>query len=179
MEFSKTFIDKQNRSWTVEINVQEMKRIKTICNLDIEDLISVKNKEIDAEPLRSFIDSRAKTSEVLYAILKPDLERANVSQDEFDASLSGKVMKSAKTALIQALEDFFQDAPSQIAMRGLKDDLEQMEMMVEATMEKMTELRSKLKGKTKEVVSKHLDEAFSKFVSDSPELQELIQTEKP
>lgn len=154
-----TFKDAKGREWKVEINVGTLKRMRTLAKFSLDDVmpkeLATKEKALDAASgYAEFLNDDVRFSEVLYAILKPDLDAANVTQEQFDEGLSGEANQRAIAAFHGAFTDFSQN-PRKTLLRGMKIGIKRMESklatldaMTDAEMEAMIDAAEKESSKT-------------------------------
>lgn len=103
----KTFTDKTGRSWSLVIDVDTIKRVRGLIDVNLIDVVEVKLFErIASDPVL--------LCDVVYAVCKPDADAANISDEEFGRAMAGDAIDSATTALLEELVNFFP-----IARRGV------------------------------------------------------------
>lgn len=116
----KTFNDNAQRTWTVAVNVDAIKRVKTICQVD---LLEVQ----DGRLLERLVNDPVLLVDVVYALCKPQADSENVSDSQFGQAMAGDAIDGATTALLGGLVDFF---PSK--RRGLlKQILSKMDTLMD------------------------------------------------
>lgn len=103
----KTFTDNQGRTWTLTINVDAVRRVRSLAKVD---LLSA----IDGELLQKLSDDPVLLCDVIYALAKPEADAKSISDEDFGRAMAGDAIDKATTALLEELVDFF---PSQ--RRGL------------------------------------------------------------
>lgn len=95
-----TFTDTRERSWTVEINVSAVKRVKSLTGVDLLDVgEGGVLAELATDPVR--------LCDVLYALCKPQADAADVSDEAFGEGLAGDAIERATGAFLEALIGFF------------------------------------------------------------------------
>ena len=139
---SNTYKDAKWREWVVSIDVGTLKRIRLLTGCKLDDVfpkeIADKGAARDAaESYGNFLNDDEKFSEVLYAILKLDADKANVSHEEFDAGLAGDANQRAMLAFHGAFADFSQN-PRRTILRGMNLELKKMTKKL-ATLDAMTD----------------------------------------
>ncbi len=108
----KTFNDNAARTWTVQINVDAIKRVR--------DLVSVNLLEvIDGKLLDRLISDPILLCDVIYAICKTDADQKNISDVDFGRAMAGDAIDSATTALLEELVDFFPQAKRRVLAKAL------------------------------------------------------------
>ena len=95
----KTFQDTAGRTWTVGVNVDAVKRVKSLVGVD---LLATDQKlfEMLASDLVLLCD-------VVYAVCKPEADTRDVSSEDFGRAMSGDALGAAAEALVEELIDFF------------------------------------------------------------------------
>ena len=119
----KTFTDTAGRVWEIVVNVDTVKRVRDLLDLNLLSIVEPGNDLVDrlAEDVILVCD-------VLFAVVKPQADQRTVSDADFGRALSGDVIDQATTALLEELIDFF---PSQKRRPLLK------------VLEKLTSLQAK------------------------------------
>lgn len=118
----KTFTDNANRTWTLAINVDAIKRVKSLLDVDLM-------QAIDGKLIERLCDDPILLCDVIYALVKPQADAANVSDESFGQAMAGDAIDRATEAMLEDLVSFF---PSQ--RRGL----------LAKVLEKLRALKSKL-----------------------------------
>ncbi|MEO2018052.1 MAG: hypothetical protein ABGZ53_27180 [Fuerstiella sp.] len=119
----KTFTDNAGRTWTVTINVDAIKRVRTLVQVNLLDVL-----DDGCKLLAELHDDPVLLVDVLYCVCKPEADAQNVSDMEFGRAMSGDAILQASTALLEDLSDFFPNARQRAAM---KDLLKKTETVVE------------------------------------------------
>jgi hypothetical protein len=87
----RTFTDALNRSWSLEITVATLKRIRALANVDlIEAAGGTLLDRLVADPVL--------LGDVLYACVKPQADERKLTDEDFGRSLSGDAIDRATTA---------------------------------------------------------------------------------
>ena len=108
----KTFSDNSGRSWSVAINVECIKRVKSLLDVNLLDAV-------DGKLLEQFISDPVLLCDVLFAICKPEADTKNISDEEFGRSMAGDAIDSGTTALLEELVDFFPSGKRQVLSKAL------------------------------------------------------------
>lgn len=96
----KTFTDNAGRSWTITINVEAIKRVRSLINVDLLEAVEGKLLErLVADPVL--------LCDTLYALCKPQADQQNIPDEEFGRSMAGDAIELATAALLEELVDFF------------------------------------------------------------------------
>ena len=135
----KPFTDSANRTWTVTIHVDAIKRIRALLNIDL-----LKVLDDGCKLLADLHDDPILLVDVLYCLCKPQADTLKVTDQDFGRAMFGDAILNAHTALIQELADFFPSARQRAAIK-------------------------KVIGKTSQVVDRLLDHAELKIDEVDPE----------
>jgi hypothetical protein len=112
----KTFTDNAGRTWTVQVNVAAIKRIRGMLGVDLYKLIDEGFSE-----LAKFISDPVQLADVLYCLVKDEADLKNISDEEFGRGLAGDVITLAADAFVDELIDFFPDARARTGLRRVID----------------------------------------------------------
>ena len=96
----KTFTDNAGQTWTIAINVDCIKRVKSLLDVNLLDVI-------EGKLLERFVSDPVLLCDVIFAICKPEAETRNVSDEEFGRAMAGDAIDGATNALLEELVDFF------------------------------------------------------------------------
>ena len=108
----KTFNDNAGRTWTVAINVECIKRVKTLLSVNLLDAI-------EGKLIEQFVSDPILLCDVIYAICKPEADTKEVSDEEFGRAMAGDAIDHATTALLEELVDFFPSGKRQVLAKAL------------------------------------------------------------
>lgn len=123
----KTFTDNTGRAWTVALNVGTLKRVRTLCEVDLMQAVEGKLVErLIADPVL--------LCDVLYAVCKEEAEKQKVSDEDFGRGLGGDAIDSATTALLEELVDFFPQRRREVLRKALEKMQSLQEKSVRAAM---------------------------------------------
>lgn len=100
----KQFTDRTGRRWTLDINVEAVKRVRKLLAVDLLKVLDDK-----CELLRQLGTDLALLVDVLYALVQPEAAAAGVTDEEFGRAFSGDVIMAARDAFFAELTDFFPD----------------------------------------------------------------------
>lgn len=98
-----TFKDNTGHAWVVEIDFPTIKRVRNLIHIDLGKLWTGEPALIDR--LRVEVELVVDT---VFAILKPQADKAGVSDEAFAARILGDPFALAEKALWDELADFFQ-----------------------------------------------------------------------
>ena len=108
----KTFKDNADRTWTIAINVDCIKRVKSLLSVNLLDAVAGKLIE-------RLVGDPVLLCDVLYAICKPEADTKSVSDMEFGRAMAGDAIEQATTAFLEALVDFFPQPKRQVLAKAL------------------------------------------------------------
>jgi hypothetical protein len=117
----RSFVDKFGRSWTLVVNINTVKSIRALCNLDILELMTVDEKtgNMKAEVLERLASDPILLVDVLYVVCKADADAKNISDEDFGAALSGDCIEYATKQLLEEIIDFFPEAKRNMYRKAL------------------------------------------------------------
>jgi len=110
----KTFTDNAGRVWTVAINVNAIKRVRALANVNLLEVI-------EGTLLERLIRDPILLCDVVYAVCKPEADKVGVSDEEFGQAMAGDAIDHATKALLEELVGF---SPSRQARMNLQRILE-------------------------------------------------------
>ena len=96
----KTFTDNAGRTWTITINVDAIKRIRGLVEVNLLEI--VEGKLIDR-----LIGDPILLCDVIYAAVKPEADTKQVTDEDFGRAMAGDAIDHATTALLEELVSFF------------------------------------------------------------------------
>ncbi|MCK6490699.1 MAG: hypothetical protein L6R48_20810 [Planctomycetes bacterium] len=95
-----TFTDALGRSWSLEITVATLKRVRAVAGVDlIEAAGGTLLDRLVADPVL--------LGDVLYACVKPQADERKITDEDFGRSLAGDAIDLATTALLEEFVAFF------------------------------------------------------------------------
>ncbi len=108
----KTFNDNAGRTWTVAINVNAIKRVKSLLSVNL--LEAVEGKLIE-----QLISDPVMLCDVLYVLCKPEADARQVTDEDFGRAMAGDAIDHGTTCLLEELVDFFPQAKRQVLAKAL------------------------------------------------------------
>jgi len=109
----KSFTDNLGRVWTLVVNVATIKRVRALCEVDLNSIVEVEDGKPSARLLERLSGDPVLLVDVLYAVCKPECDRLNVSDEDFGAAMAGDCIEIATNALLEETVDFFPEAKRQ------------------------------------------------------------------
>jgi hypothetical protein len=116
-----TFNDTQGRTWTVTINVDAIRRVRGLLEIDLLEAIEGKLFE-------RLVTDPVLLCDILFALVQPEAAAKKVSDEDFGRALGGDVLDQATTALLEELVDFFPNGKRTVFRKSL-DKLRALEGM--------------------------------------------------
>ncbi|HUU30835.1 MAG TPA: hypothetical protein VMY69_01890 [Phycisphaerae bacterium] len=135
----KTFTDSQGRTWTVVVNVSAIKRVRDLLQVD---LLDVANGEL----LSRLADDPVLLVDVLYALVKPEADAQNVTDEDFGRALVGGVLDEAASALMKDLLDFFPSAQRARALGKMVRKIKEQEAALAEALEAVASISGDSSG---------------------------------
>jgi len=96
----KQFTDNQKRVWDVTINVNVLKRIRDVLDLDL-------TRVVEDELIARLSNDPILLVDTLYVVCRTQADKCIVSDEDFGGSIGGDVIEEATIALLEELCDFF------------------------------------------------------------------------
>ncbi len=110
-----TFNDTLGRTWTVTINVDAIRRVRSLLDINLLDAI-------EGKLLERLVMDQVLLCDILFALVQPEAQAKNVSDEDFGRALGGDVLDHAMTALLEELVelvDFFPSAKRTLFRKAL------------------------------------------------------------
>ena len=108
----KTFSDNAGRTWTLQINVDAIKRVR--------DLVSVNLLEvIEGKLLDRLVSDPILLCDVIFAVCKPEADTKIISDVDFGRAMAGDAIDTATGALLEELVDFFPQGRRKVLAKAL------------------------------------------------------------
>jgi len=97
----RTFKDNAGRTWTVDINVATLKRVRGLTGVDLMQVI-------EGTLIEKLIRDPVLLCDVVYAICKPEADTATppLSDEDFGKAMAGDVIEAATAAVLEELVGF-------------------------------------------------------------------------
>ena len=107
----KTFTDSKGRSWEVELNIRQMKRVRDTLGIDLVNVISAsKDGTVSTDTLERVANDPILLVDILWVLCEGQAKPAGVTDDDFGSSLAGDSIEEATRAVLDELVDFFPGA---------------------------------------------------------------------
>ena len=108
----KTFVDNAGRTWTVTINVDAIKRVRDLVQVNLLEVV-------EGKLLERLISDPILLCDVIYAVCKVDADARNVTDVDFGRAMAGDAIDGATTALLEELVSFFPQGRRRVLSKAL------------------------------------------------------------
>ncbi|NJL32244.1 MAG: hypothetical protein HC898_11855 [Phycisphaerales bacterium] len=108
----KTFIDNAGRTWTVQINVDAIKRVRDLARVNLLEVV-------EGQLLERLISDPILLCDVIYCLCQPQADSGGISDVDFGRAMGGDAIDGATTALLEELVDFFPQAKRRVLAKAL------------------------------------------------------------
>jgi hypothetical protein len=95
----KQFTDNAGRTWTIAINVDAIKRVKGLLEVNLLEVV-------EGTLIERLIRDPVLLCDVVYVVCKPEAEEKHVSDEDFGRAMGGDAIEHATTALLEELVGF-------------------------------------------------------------------------
>jgi hypothetical protein len=108
----KTFTDNVGRSWTITVNVDAIKRVRSLLDVNLLDVV-------DGKLLERIVSDPVLLCDVIYCLVKPEADAKQVTDEDFGRAMAGDAIDHATTALLEELVDFFPGPKRRVLAKAL------------------------------------------------------------
>ena len=131
----KTFTDNKGRTWTLEVTVATVKRVRALCRVDLNSIVELdKNNKPSAELLERLSSDPVLLVDVLYAVCKPQADKLGITDEDFGEAMAGDAIEQATGALLDEIVDFFPTA-KRMAMQKILAATRRFEVLAKKRLE--------------------------------------------
>ena len=95
----KTFTDNAGRTWTIAINVDAIKRVKGLLDVNLLEVV-------EGTLIERLIRDPVLLCDVVYVVCKPEADEKHVSDEDFGRAMAGDAIEHATRALLEELVGF-------------------------------------------------------------------------
>lgn len=157
------FTDKKGKTWTFELNIFMARKIRTMLDLDLINIVSVDDKKRPSMPVIERLSSDPfLLVDLLFVLCSEEAQRENISDEDFASRFDGDLIATATDAVLDEIVNFSQPAKRKVLARILKEARSFAEKM-----EKKTDQILKSPELTNEIQS-----SLSELYTESPESSE-------
>lgn len=106
----KTFVDNAGRTWTVQVNVEAIKRVRELLSVNLLEVIDgdAEGKQGGQGKLLVRLENDPiLLCDVVYVVCKPEADAKGVTDGDFGRAMAGDAIDAAVTALLEELVGFF------------------------------------------------------------------------
>lgn len=132
---SHQFTDAKDRSWSLKIDVNALRRVRDQTGLRPDDFSDVATFDRLKEDVILLVD-------MLWAIIEPQAKQSQVSPADFAEGLIGEKLEEAVAAWLEGLIGFFPRRKQEIIRRAINCFQEQQKQMEAAMEHKLSELEA-------------------------------------
>ena len=146
----KTFVDERNRTWEIAIDVDAVRRVRDLCDVDLMDVVSDSGKllaRLDADPVL--------LCDVICAVCGEQLEAASVSNEDFGKAMAGDAIDRATTAFLEELVGFFPARKRTVFAKAVKTVNEYADLATQRAIQRLDS------PEMKRQVEAAIDQAFA------------------
>ena len=126
----KTFTDNSDRTWTIHVHVESIKRVRSLCNVDLL-------KVVEGTLLMELANDPILLCEVLYALCHEEAKAKSVSDVDFGKAMAGDAIERATEALLREIFDFFPPAKRDVLLKLEEKHRQMQQKMVEVATKRL------------------------------------------
>jgi len=108
----KTFKDNAGRTWTVTVDVSAVKRVRSLLDVNLLEVL-------DGRLIERLAGDPVLLCDVLYALVKPEADAKGITDEDFGRAMAGDAVEHATTALLEELVDFFPQGKRRLLQKAL------------------------------------------------------------
>ena len=95
----KTFTDNAGRSWTITVNVDTIKRVRGLLNVNLLEIV-------EGKLIEKLVRDPVLLCDIVYAVCQPEAEAKSVTDEDFGRAMAGDAIEHATKALLEELVGF-------------------------------------------------------------------------
>ena len=137
----KSFADNAGRTWAVQVNVETIKRVQGLLDVNLLDVV-------DGDLIERLVADPVLVCDVVYCVCKPEADKQNVSDEDFGRAMAGDAIHNAADALLAEIVDFFPPAKRKLLAAALEKMRNLETVAMSAAMERIetTDFETKLRA---------------------------------
>ena len=108
----RVFKDNAGRSWSVCINVDAIKRVRKLLDVNLLEIAS-------GQLIEQLANDPVLLCNVLYVVVKPEADAQKISDEDFGRAMAGDAIEHATTAFLEELVDFFPSGRRRVLAKAL------------------------------------------------------------
>ena len=128
----RTFADNAGRTWTLTINVNAIKRVRGLLDVDLLEVV-------EGKLIERLIGDPVLLCDVVYAVCKPEADTHGVGDEELGRAMAGDAIEHATKALLEELVGFSPSPRDRANLQRVLDKtwqaIDRVRDMVEARIE--------------------------------------------
>ena len=107
----RTFKDNEGRTWSVALNVHQMKRVRAHLGIDLVNVIALDpDGKVKVDLVDRIAGDPCLLVDILWVCVEEEAKAAGVTDEQFGRSLAGDSIEEATRAFLDELVDFFPGA---------------------------------------------------------------------
>jgi len=110
----KIFKDNNGREWKISITVETIKRVRSLCGVNLLDAIKIEKDGVKADLIDQISNDPVLLVDIIYCICRPQAEEEKISDQQFGESMIGDTVDAATDALLEELINFFPEAKKKV-----------------------------------------------------------------
>ena len=155
---STSFLDNQNRKWNLHVNVGSIRRVRSMCGIDLA-------AALDGKTLQRLSEDPVLAVDVIAALIYDDLKNAGITDEDFACSLSSDNLDAAVVALLHSIAEFFPDPKKSMLLKLINKVDQQQKELTKMMMQEMDQ----------KIESLDLRSSFGALSTQPQELSESTQ----
>lgn len=152
----KTFTDNAGRSWSIAINVNAIKRVRDLLDVDLAS--TVDGDEQSKKLLAQLMVDPILVCDVVYCVCKPEADKLGITDEDFGRAMAGDAIGQAREALLAELVNFSPSPDQRRVAQKAINKLKLMESKAMAHVEKQID-----DPRIDQLIDDHLSELTSSF----------------
>lgn len=108
----RTFKDNADRTWTMAVNVDAIKRVRDLLQVNLLEVI-------EGKLIERLVSDPVLLCDVVYCLCKVEADAKSVSDTDFGRTMGGDAIDGATTALLEELVDFFPQGRRKVLAKAL------------------------------------------------------------
>ena len=108
----RVFKDNAGRSWSVCINVDAIKRVRKLLDVNLLEIAG-------GQLIEQLANDPVLLCNVLYVVIKPEADAKAISDEDFGRAMAGDAIEYATTAFLEELVDFFPSGRRRVLAKAL------------------------------------------------------------
>ena len=112
----KSFKDKVGKTWIIEVNVRQVRKVRALLNIDLANMIQfeAENGKTNTDLLDKLSSDPCLLVDVIYALCKDQADTLNITDEQFGENMNGDTVEAATVALLEEMVDFFPEAKRRV-----------------------------------------------------------------